>query len=209
MAGNLGTVNTVSSITGEVWRPVPGYHGFYEVSDHGRVRGLPRVVAHSIPGRTRSAPGKVLDQETDKKGRKIVRLSRDGKPRRRRVHTLVLEAFVGPCPAGMEGCHNNGDPTDNRPGNLRWDTRSSNQADAVAHGTHHNSSKTRCVKFGHQLIHPNLCAGELARGGRSCLACQRGRSEVRNHALRGVVVDLQEASDRHYELIMSDDKRGE
>lgn len=52
------------------------------------------------------------------------------------VHRLVLEAFVGPCPEGMEGCHNNGDPADNRLANLRWDTKSANAKDSIRHGTH-------------------------------------------------------------------------
>lgn len=50
------------------------------------------------------------------------------------VHRLVLLAFVGPCPEGMECCHNDGDPLNNRLDNLRWDTRSANIADAIKHG---------------------------------------------------------------------------
>lgn len=62
-------------------------------------------------------------------------LRRDGKTIRKTVHTLVLEAFDGPCPTGMEGCHRNGIRTDCRRDNLRWGTRASNQADRVEHGT--------------------------------------------------------------------------
>lgn len=51
------------------------------------------------------------------------------------VHALVLTAFVGPRPDGMECCHNNGDAFDNRVNNLRWDTPKSNQADRLIHGT--------------------------------------------------------------------------
>ena len=31
----------------------------------------------------------------------------------RSVGRLVLEVFVGPCPPGMEACHNDGDPHNN------------------------------------------------------------------------------------------------
>ena len=47
----------------------------------------------------------------------------------------MLEAFVGPCPKGMVCCHNDGDPTNNRPGNLRWDSYAANFRDAMVHGT--------------------------------------------------------------------------
>ena len=52
------------------------------------------------------------------------------------VHRLVLLAFVGPCPPGMEACHfPNRNPTDNRLCNLRWGTKRDNYNDAVVHGT--------------------------------------------------------------------------
>ena len=50
------------------------------------------------------------------------------------VHVLVLEAFVGPRPPGMDGCHYDGDPSNNTLANLRWDTRKANAADAIRHG---------------------------------------------------------------------------
>lgn len=54
----------------------------------------------------------------------------------RQVHRLVLEAFVGPCPEGMEACHfPDRDPSNNRVENLRWDTRKNNHADKHKHGT--------------------------------------------------------------------------
>jgi hypothetical protein len=50
------------------------------------------------------------------------------------VHVLVLEAFCGPCPEGMEAAHWNGVRSDCRLWNLRWATRAENQADKVRHG---------------------------------------------------------------------------
>jgi DNA-binding transcriptional regulator YiaG len=49
------------------------------------------------------------------------------------VHRLVMLAFVGPCPAGHEVRHINGDPSDNRLVNLRYGTRSENQKDRARH----------------------------------------------------------------------------
>jgi hypothetical protein len=64
------------------------------------------------------------------------------------LHRVVLEAFVGPCPKGMEGCHGDGDPTNNQLNNLRWDTHKANGQDMVRHGSqprgqaHYNSKLT-------------------------------------------------------------------
>jgi hypothetical protein len=52
------------------------------------------------------------------------------------VHRLVLEAFIGLCPKGMECCHRDGNKWNNSLDNLRWDTRSNNSFDSVRHGTH-------------------------------------------------------------------------
>jgi hypothetical protein len=58
-----------------------------------------------------------------------------GKGNHRKVHHLVLEAFIGPRPDGFEACHGNGDPTDNRVENLRWGTHEENHDDRAMHGT--------------------------------------------------------------------------
>ena len=60
------------------------------------------------------------------------------------IHRLVLETFLGPCPAGMEACHNNGIRTDNRLENLRWDTRKNNHKDALTQGTHTGLRQKKC-----------------------------------------------------------------
>lgn len=43
----------------ELWRPVDGWTGYYEVSDRGRVRSVARVVTMSNSHRRR-IPGRVL-----------------------------------------------------------------------------------------------------------------------------------------------------
>jgi hypothetical protein len=69
-------------------------------------------------------------------GYPYVTLLKGGKEFKKRVHRLVLTAYVGPCPEGMECCHNDGDRSNNNLNNLRWDTRKENHQDAIRHGTH-------------------------------------------------------------------------
>lgn len=51
-----------------------------------------------------------------------------------KLHTLVLLAFVGKRPDGLECRHLNGDPSDNRLRNLVWGTPKENGRDKVHHG---------------------------------------------------------------------------
>lgn len=125
----------VSSMPGEVWAPIPGWEGMYEVSDAGRVRSLTRMV--NMPsGGQRQVIGRVLCQGTNTGGYPQVVLSRDSRSFTHLVHRIVLAAFVGPCPDGLEACHNDGDQTNNVPSNLRWDTHPENNRDRHRHGTY-------------------------------------------------------------------------
>lgn len=109
----------------EIWKPVVGHEGAYEVSNRGNVRSVTRyvrLVAHGIETR-RLAPGKALRPGRHSSGHVSVSI---GKGNSRVVHQLVLEAFAGPRPAGCEALHLNHIPADNRAENLRWGTRSEN-----------------------------------------------------------------------------------
>ncbi len=61
------------------------------------------------------------------------------------VARVVAEAFRGPCPPGLLCCHNNGDSTDDRPENLRYDTDRANYLDAVRHGSHDPRPDTKRI----------------------------------------------------------------
>ncbi len=122
----------------ERWRNVIGYEGLYQVSNLGRVRSLDRVVPHRWCGTVR-LKGRILSLAPNITRGKVdalkVNLSQGGTTTVRKVHRLVLEAWVGPCPDGCEGCHNDGDPTNNIISNLRWDTHKNNGLDRRKHGT--------------------------------------------------------------------------
>ena len=65
----------------------------------------------------------------------------------RSVHALVLSAFVGPKPKGMEARHLNGVRTDNRIDNLVWGTHKENCADQLEHGTRRHKLITEDVSL--------------------------------------------------------------
>lgn len=118
----------------ECWKPVVGYEGFYEVSNYGRVRRTGRGRGASV--------GTVLVATAQNSGHQKVNLSRSNEVRTYRVHTLVLEAFVGPRPKNMEARHfPDRDPVNNKLTNLQWGTLAENQADRVVHGTDSRGEK--------------------------------------------------------------------
>lgn len=62
----------------------------------------------------------------------------------KRIHRLVLETFIGPCPNGMESCHNDDNKLNNLLSNLRWDTKSNNTKDAIKYGKHVDNRGELC-----------------------------------------------------------------
>lgn len=76
-----------------------------------------------------------------------VELCKNGIPKAVYVHQLVLEAFVGSCPEGMECRHLDGNPKNNELENLCWGTRKENQADRKRHGTSNCGERQGRVKL--------------------------------------------------------------
>lgn len=103
----------------ERWRNVRRAAG-YQVSDRGRVRSVTRTLSDG-----RRCGGTLLAQWADDDGYLCVSIA--GRPVR--VHLLVLEAFHGPRPEGLEGCHGPKGQKVNTEGNLRWDSRRENERD--------------------------------------------------------------------------------
>lgn len=88
-----------------------------------------------------------------------------------KVHRLVLEAFVGPCPKGMQTRHLNGIRNDNHLGNLKWGTSQENALDRNRHGTAPVGIKNPNAKLSESDValirvqHSNgVCAADIAKG---------------------------------------------
>lgn len=157
------------------WRPVDGWEGYYEVSDLGEVRSVTRTV--TVRGGTkRTYKGKTLSHGINRHGYPVVVLSKPGQQKTAKVHRLVLTAFRGPCPDGMEGCHNNGQRDDARLENLRWDTPSNNQYDRRKHGTDFQVNKTHCPQ-GHEYTSENTKVIPSRPTARYCRQCHKDRSK--------------------------------
>lgn len=134
------------------WRPVVGYEGLYEVSDQGRVRSLPKRVAHWLGG-TRLRRGRIRKLTVDRDGYARLMLGADRKSYR--VCRLVTAAFQGPAPSALhEAAHLNGNRADDSAQNLRWKTPKANAADRELHGT---------TARGERIGKATQCSGSVER----------------------------------------------
>ncbi|MGJ4148896.1 NUMOD4 motif-containing HNH endonuclease [Corynebacterium macclintockiae] len=173
----------MKSTQAEQWRPIPGYEGHYEVSNMGQVRSLDRKILRK-DGRPKSLRGRVLSPYRGKSGHLSVALALNGAQRTCLVHRLVLLTFVGSCPDGMEACHWNDAPDDNRLENLRWAPRGDNNLDRVRNGIHSMAKKTHC-KRGHEFTPENTRFERRHSGvSRRCIQCEKERAKRRQEKAR-------------------------
>jgi hypothetical protein len=121
----------------EEWVCVPAFGCLYEASTLGRIRSKARsVVKRHSSGQdmVQQYAERLISGSQDKDGYMRVHLSVDGRKYTRSVHHLVLMAFHGFPDYGYVCRHLNGDPSDNRPENLKWGTHAENMQDRKDHG---------------------------------------------------------------------------
>lgn len=153
----------------ERWLPIVGFEGWYSVSDYGRVRSEDRAITRS-DGIVLNWPSRMMSCAPDPNGYPILTLQRAGYIRKRRVHQLVMEAFVGPMPPGMEILHWDGDPGNAKLSNLRYGTHAQNGEDTIRY-------RTRCSRD-HEFTPENTYLRKDT-GTRMCRTCQRARHRAR------------------------------
>ena len=102
----------------EQWAPMVDFEGWYEISDLGRIR--------RVKGGPGTFVGKVLKLEANNRGYWYAQPCKECKRHKFLIHRLVMAAFVGPCPDGIQVNHIDGDKENNRLDNLEYMTQSEN-----------------------------------------------------------------------------------
>lgn len=105
-------------MTIEIWKTIPGMP--YEASNLGRIKRTEPAQGAKV--------GHILKGTFDRNG--YIYLDLHGP--HYYFHELVASAFLGPKPIGCQVDHENCDPRDNRPDNLRYVTKAQNQMNSIS-----------------------------------------------------------------------------
>ena len=100
----------------EIWKPIAGYEGLYEVSNLGRVKSFERP----------NTKGGILKTTKNNRGYHDVSLMKCGKRKHQLVHRLVAIAFCEKPEGTNVVNHIDCNPDNNCASNLEWVTQSQN-----------------------------------------------------------------------------------
>ena len=114
----------------EIWKEIPGYEGYFEVSNLGNFRSKDRIIKYKQNG-TRLYPGKPLKVELMQDGYSRIVLMKEAIRKRYMCHRLVAETFI-PNPNNLPYVnHKDGNRSNNYVDNLEWCTQSENEQHSV------------------------------------------------------------------------------
>lgn len=118
-------------------REIPGLPGYFASTDG-------RIWSNKEQGRWfHTVALRSIQPALDRSGYPYVSLMGPGTKRGRtfKVHRLIALTFHGPCPDGMQVCHLNHTPMDNRPENLSYGTAKENRRQSIVAGRHRDRRK--------------------------------------------------------------------
>lgn len=137
----------ITKMIHQIWKPIKGYNGFYQVSNTGLVRSLNRTIKFS-DGRKRKLKGKMMSPKYKPDGYTYVTLSRNGKHSHHYIHRLVAAAFLPNAGNLPEVNHLSGNKADNSVRNLEWCTHQQNVKHAYDNGLSTNMGGSHSFAVG-------------------------------------------------------------
>jgi hypothetical protein len=119
----------------EVWAPIKGYEGLYEVSNFGEVKSLERTITPRNAKKSYVIEEQLLKPGINSTGYKTVCLCRQGKCKTFKVHALVASSFLGPKPDKQIVRHGFKGKLNNSVENLSYGTFKDNEYDKIRDNT--------------------------------------------------------------------------
>ena len=90
---NIIYTNNNGEVCEEIWKDIPGYEGYYQASDLGRIKSLERLVPH-LRKEFQVVKARILKQNTNKRYCTVA-ICKDKTEKKLLVHQLVFFAFNG------------------------------------------------------------------------------------------------------------------
>ena len=146
----------------EIYRDIPNYEGYYQVSDKGNVRSVDRIIKYTN-GRTKTLKSTPIKTRVSKTGYAVVLLNKNNTKKSLLVHRLVAIAFIPNLTNQLEVNHLNGLKTDNRVENLEWCFRKHNVSHAYATALQKSKLNKNQVSEIKQLIMKGLSQRAVGR----------------------------------------------
>ena len=109
----------------EIWKDIPNYEGYYQVSNLSRIRSVDRFFI-SKKGKKVNVKGQIIKHITNGSGYKQVCLYKNGKQKIILVHRLVAISFINNINNKPQINHIDNNPANNKIENLEWTTQSEN-----------------------------------------------------------------------------------
>jgi len=163
-----------------VWKDIPGYEGWYQISDTGVVSGVDRLVTRS-DGQSAVRKGRIIKQVINDDGYAKVRLSKNGHRKEFFVHRLVALTYLDGYFCGAEVNHIDFNRLNNTPSNLEWTTRIENIHHTMSHQRHVTQTRPMAGKnnpnYGNSVLHKKYAENrELSIQKQSRPGIKNGRS---------------------------------
>ena len=158
----------------EIWLPIKGYEGLYEISNLGRVKSLPKVRGRAVTGE------KILKSHVVN-GYEMVMLCRNYKTFNASVHRLVARAFI-PNPKNKPHInHIDGNKANNSIENLEWCTPSENMIHAYRTGL---KTPESCARYGKRRHRTNEEKKRISEGTKKAMYRSDVQAKLHAHERR-------------------------
>lgn len=185
-------------MTNEIWLPIKGYEGLYEISNNGKVKSLARIVIGKN-NRKQTLPELYLAPFVTKRGYWAVNLYKSARFKTKTIHKLIADYFIPNPENKPEVNHKDGNKLNCNIDNLEWVTPSENISHAyknklrfpvtgITSGSNPHAKKIAQYDLSGNLIKVWACARDAYRCGydyKAISACVTGyRKTYDNHDWR-------------------------
>lgn len=160
----------------EIWKEIPGFEGYYEASNQGRVRSIERVV-RSGRGYKIVKPT-ILKPSIDEWGYEKVCLRKKGKSFSRKVNRIIAQTFIPNPNDYPQVNHIDGVKQNNNVDNLEWCTCSHNMLHCHANGLSDWNTNVRVVETGKVYHSVMACARDINGHDQLIRACLNGKRKT-------------------------------